>query len=138
MILSHYFCTETVAPSWGQDAFTLSFSAPVSCLCCAQLRSVAHPCTGAAGETQRSRRRARTFVWKCSRVQQATEPRTEEPKGGKGTDGRLSGSRLKLQLFFFSGRGERLVLEFGTISSHLPHCGCPPGTKAKCCLELIA
>lgn len=137
IILSHYFCTESVAPSWHQDAFTLSFSAPVSCLSCAQLCSVAHPCTGAARETQRGRRRARTFVWKCSRVNSNTAE-NRGAKGGKGVRRTASGKPLEAAAVFFSGRGERLVLEFGAISSHLLHCGRPPGTKAKCCLELIA
>lgn len=104
IILSHYFCTESVAPSWHQDAFTLSFSAPVSCLSCAQLCSVAHPCTGAARETQRGRRRARTFVWKCSRVNSNTAE-NRGAKGGKGVRRTASGKPLEAAAVFFFREG---------------------------------
>lgn len=136
MILSHYFCTETVLGSG-------CFYAELLCTCfLSLLRTTPLGCASLHGSCRRNSAQPEARSDICVEVltgEQATQPRTEEPKEGKGTDGRLSGSRLKLQLFFcfFSGRGERLVLEFGAISSHLPHCGRPPGTKAKCCLELI-
>lgn len=62
---------------------------------------------------------------------------TAENRRAKGGKGERRTAFVEAAAVFVSGRGERLVLEFGAISSHLPHCGRPPGTKAKCCLELI-